>query len=285
MANTPIKQNKLRTWLLTKPLMFAAMTTALFLIVAGLASLTPIQYNRMVTSILAAIAGLITVIVTLRTLPAANLDRRSFVAVNTALTLSLDVAILMLPVLLGAANPSWIMQKFMLFASHSITTLMIVMSTLMFISLYVIGLALAAFYARYRRIRAMGVTMWRAVLTLPFGFFMLWMPGYVLPDDKPTTQVIATRPGIFTRILDWIVARPLNTAIVFVVQFGLLGLILGAYNAILSITLMAIFALWVAVRGVDKTRQDVTGKYGTLAIVINIASIIITTSVLLVRGV
>lgn len=284
MPTQKIKQNKLTAWLLTRPLLFAAMMLGATLVCGTLAALVPTPAARIATSALFLIAALASVIITLRGLPAANLDRRSFVTVCTAQTLVLDASILVLPLLFGAGTHSWLMSKIATLAIQSMMLFTILMCIVAFVSMYVTGLALSAFYARYRRIRAMGVTMWRAVLTLPFGFFMLWMPGYLLPDDTQKTPALTTNVRWFNRVIDWLMARPINAAIVFVIQFVLFGLALGAYNTILSSGLMILFAIWLTVAGADKTRRDIPGIYGTVAIAINILCIICAVGIMIAHG-
>jgi hypothetical protein len=60
---------------------------------------------------------------------------------------------------------------------------------MIFVSLYLIGVALSGIYAKYKRATTLGIKPWKVILSMPFAFLLMWTPGYLI-KDKDTKSVL-----------------------------------------------------------------------------------------------
>lgn len=275
MAET--KSNKLISWLLTRPLIFA-LTTMLFMVVSILvlgvtASIWPdlekLPYILM--TILMTLTLFTATAILVRGLPPQNLDRRSFVAITNAQTLVASVAFIALILLIAPIAPE--IMPHMLQQPKSPSFISIIASGLLL--LYLCGVHIAGLYAKYRRIRAMGVSMWRIICTAPFGFAMLWIPGYLLPAPTPKAPSLNLHNSRYARLTDWIIARPTNAAACFVILILLSNLLFGFNTILFLLAIAGAFSIWVMITGTHKFRTNIAGAYTWTAIGLNIISWIV----------
>ena len=272
-----VKKQKLISWLITRPALFA-ITSALFMFIVafGYSTITgtllgmqnPPQTPVIILMILAFLTAAAMLI---HGLPPQNLDRRSFVAINNAQTLIASIAFIT-STLVIIANAQNIMLRMLWMETHSTTSFVALMISVSLFYLYLSGLYISGLYAKYRRIRAMGVPMWRIICTAPFGFAMLWIPGYMLPTASVKNPALELQTKWYARLTDWVIARPTNTAASFVVLMLLSSFFFGFNVIMLTLGIAIAFAIWVMTTGVQKFRENIAGAYTWTAIVLNIIS-------------
>lgn len=268
------KQNKMSIWLLSRPAIFAVvafLTMTLAVIVSG--AILPGVANNPLTFILITAAFAASAFVMVRMLPGDNLDRRSFVALNNA-QMAVTSATFISSTLLIVANARSLMMRLLWMESHSGPTFMIIMIAMALFYLYLCGIYIGNLYAKYRRIRAMGVPMWKTLATAPFGFCMLWIPGYLMDEKSPRSPALTLRSKWYSRLTDWVVATPARAAGTLVALILFSGFFFGFSAILLTLTMAIIFATWAAFAGAEKMRKNIGGKYATTAIIINILVII-----------
>jgi len=260
----------LSSWLISRPIMFTLIAFFSMTIASVLAGLiggnaaTTIGYTLVAIAFLGSIGWLV------RKLPAGNLNRHQFVAINNAQTVITSVAFIA-STLIIAYNAPKIMLHLLWMESHSSVLFMIMILSLALFYLYLFGVFIGNLYAKYRRVRTMGVGVWKTLATAPFGFCMLWIPGYLMDDTKKATTPTG---GWYDRLTRWTMARPVRSAAILVLLVVMSGFTFGFPAIILTLTLGALFAAWSAIVGPDTLRKNLNGAYASVAIVINIIALI-----------
>ena len=250
------------TWTLRAPLKFAVICAALFTILALVAA--P-EFIGLMTPFVFLVAGYFTI----RGAQTGLLDRRSYVAVDNALSIlaliASEVSILITPFI-----PYIMIRAFDIARAMHI----VAMFTLFVISYYLIGLVLMNLYAVYLRVVKMGVPRWKAILTMPFT--SLYCPAYFLGDGKePKNSVIPVRSTWFARLTDWVVARPRNAVITYAILTAL-SLVTNAdvYSVVVTLTPIALFVLFMLVTNPSWRRENIAGAFANISILINIVLIV-----------
>ncbi len=270
------QNNGLLSWLVTRPIMFAIIAfvamTAATLIAGQLArSAGPLASILVVVAFLGAAAWLV------RKLPGENINRRGFIEINNAQMFITSVAFI-ISTLVIIYNAQTLMMRSLLLESQStpafIALIVALIVALAMFYLYLCGIFVANLYAKYRRIRAMGVGMWKTLATAPFGFAMLWIPGYLMPDASEKDTGRKSDRGWYGRLTDWIMSRNYRTAGVLVLLITMSGFTFGYPALLLTLGLGLIFAIWTSVVGTDRMRKNIGGAYATTAIVINVLTIV-----------
>lgn len=269
------KNNRLVSWLLTRPALFAVIAFVLMTAASALAGLlgAPTASTRGVIIVLSAFLGATGWL--LRKFPLENLDRRSFVAISNAQTLITSVAFIASTFII-AYNAQPIMMQLLWLESYSPATFLAIIILLALFYLYLCGIFIGNLYAKYRRIRAMGVSMWKTLATAPFGFCMLWIPGYLMDDAPGRANVMDVRPTWYARFTNWVISRPWHAALVLVVMIIISGFTFGFNAILLTFGLGLVFAIWSAVTGSQYMRKNIGGIYATTAIIINVITLVAT---------
>lgn len=273
------KQPGISSWLIWGPLKFAMISFALMLIAAlgyGMANSLIFDGNasRITLHVLLGVAFAAAVVLAIYKMPRSNLDRRSFVAVCNAQTFTVS-ATFIISTLLIVANAQKIMLHMLRLESHSPTMFVIVMIIAALFYLFLCGLFIANIYAKYRRCRAMGISAWKTICTLPFGYALLWIPGYLIADEKAKKDAtVAIRAKWYAKLTDWIISKPVITVIVFVALGVFSGFFFGFNAILLTMFLGIVFAIWSNIQGTKKFRKNIGGKYTTFAIAANIVLLI-----------
>lgn len=270
---------KLTSWLITRPALFAITSFAFMLIVAVICSLTigqllPENIASPIAGVAVTMGFLAAIVMLVRGLPAQNLDRRSFVAINNLQTFVISLSF-MATTLLIVTNYQQIMLRLLWLEANSAASFIAIMLAAGLFSMYLTGLFIANLYAKYRRVRAMGVPMWHIIYTIPFGFTMLWIPGYMLPGAPQKNPALPVHSGWYAKLTDWIIARPINTAMAFVVLILMSAFLFGFHATILTFTIAIAFAIWVMITGVKKFKDNIAHGYTWAATALNIISWIV----------
>lgn len=266
--------NSLVSWMLTRPALFAVIAFAAMTIGSMVGGLITGGQSVTITTAITIITFLGAAAWLVRTLPGANLTRRNFVAINNAQTLVTSV-IVIASMLYIMANAQTLMARLLWMETNSSARFLGLLIGLALFYLYLSGIYIANMYAKYRRIRAMGVSMWKTLATAPFGFSMLWIPGYLMDDPKTTSAKKDAPRGWYWRLTDWIIAHGTRTAAALVILLVLTGLTFGYFAMLVPMTMAIIFAAWSAIIGTDKMRKNLGGIYSTVAIIINVIMIVV----------
>lgn len=271
------KSQCLMSWILWRPLKFA-----LTLLGLGIAVMIPYE-------IVSATIGGATALVTLgglsiaaivfatyllfHRLPHDNLDRYSFVALENAQAYVLALAVFVAMLAIMQAQSFLISLAMMGTAGNVIFVLL---AAVMFVAYaYLVGLSLANVYAKFRRGRAMNIPTWKIICSIPFGFNLIWIPGYILPDEKaPKTPVIPIHASWYKKLTNWIVSRPSRTILAFAILTLFTGFMFGIQTIFWTCAAILLFAIWVSVVGAKHFCKNIGGTYATVAVVLNIIMIL-----------
>lgn len=260
--------NKISTWVLWAPMKFAIISMmAMMACIAIYTSINPnaSQYEIPIVMICAL---LMIIIFHIWRLPADDISRRQFVALNTAQMFITNMLFIIMTI--GILQYVGALEANMITLPQKNPLVTVAITTVGLMYLYQLGVSVGNLYAKYRRVRTMGVNAWKIICTIPFGFSMLWIAGYMLPDAKPTKT---KSTGRYARIINAICNNNIYayTAIVLLIMTS--GLFTGINVMATALTMCVIFAMWLRTRGTTITRADIPYNYSTTAIVINIVMI------------
>ncbi len=271
------KSQCLMSWILWRPLKFA-----LTLLGLGIAVMIPyeIVLNTIGVAVamwtlgILSIAAIVFAIYSLfHCLPHNNLDRYSFVALENAQAYVLALAVFVAMLAIMQAQ-SFLFSLAMMGTAGNV--IFVLLAAGLFIAYaYLVGLSLANMYAKFRRGRAMSIPTWKIICSIPFGFNLIWIPGYILPDEKaPKTPVIPIHAPWYTNLTNWIVSRPSRTISSFAILTLFTGFMFGVQTIFWTCAAVLLFAIWVSVVGTKRFCKNIGGAYATVAVVLNIIMIL-----------
>ncbi len=271
------KSQCLMSWILWRPLKFA-----LTLLGLGIAVMIPYEIvsatiggaTALVTLGILSIAAIVFATYLLfHRLPHDNLDRYSFVALENAQAYVLALAVFVAMLAIMQAQSFLISLAMMGTAGNVIFVLL---AAVMFVAYaYLVGLSLANVYAKFRRGRAMNIPTWKIICSIPFGFNLIWIPGYILPDEKaPKTPVIPIHASWYKKLTNWIVSRPSRTILAFAILTLFTGFMFGIQTIFWTCAAILLFAIWVSGVGAKRFCKNIGGTYATVAVVLNIIMIL-----------
>ncbi len=271
------KSQCLMSWILWRPLKFA-----LTLLGLGIAVMIPYEIvsatiggaTALATLGILSIAAIVFATYLLfHRLPHDNLDRYSFVALENAQAYVLALAVFVAMLAIMQAQSFLISLAMMGTAGNVIFVLL---AAVMFVAYaYLVGLSLANVYAKFRRGRAMNIPTWKIICSIPFGFNLIWIPGYILPDEKaPKTPVIPIHASWYKKLTNWIVSRPSRTILAFAILTLFTGFMFGIQTIFWTCAAILLFAIWVSGVGAKRFCKNIGGTYATVAVVLNIIMIL-----------
>lgn len=271
------KSQCLMSWILWRPLKFA-----LTLLGLGIAVMIPYEIvsatiggaTALVTLGILSIAAIVFATYLLfHRLPHDNLDRYSFVALENAQAYVLALAVFVAMLAIMQAQSFLISLAMMGTAGNVI---FVMLAAVMFVAYaYLVGLSLANVYAKFRRGRAMNIPTWKIICSIPFGFNLIWIPGYILPDEKaPKTPVIPIHASWYKKLTNWIVSRPSRTILAFAILTLFTGFMFGIQTIFWTCAAILLFAIWVSGVGAKHFCKNIGGAYATVAVVLNIIMIL-----------
>lgn len=275
------QKSKLRSWFLSAPAKFSAL---LFVLTAGITILysaiggllypnAEFLYLKPLMVLLIA-AFVFSIYKLVKWLPKDNLDRRSFVAVDNGLTFIYFIAIILSAFFL-VRSVEHVMYYMMWLQYYSVVLFFVTLSLASLIYLYVLGLLISNIYAIYRRALGMGIPKWKALLSFPFTLALIWMPGYLLPEEKKTKPVITIKSNWYAKFTDWVVAKPVNAVMVLLFTLLFTALFLNVYSACLTLFFAVIFGVWIWISGAKNFRKKLSTSFATFAASLNIAMLIV----------
>ncbi len=257
-------------WIFWTPLKFALtsffMTTLAIVISLLLAHILTISGTQITIILLTISAFIYSLIHTFKKLPKLKLDQYNYIALNNSIIIAAYIFFTVVAIL-NLVSIEVILQK-TLFCQ--IVFLFLGGITI----LYLLGLMALGIYTQYLRVRELGISKWKALCSLPFGFGMLSTAGYLLNDTKKSKKEQITESKWYSKLTDWITASDTNTVITFIFITLFNGIIIGFGTILWTLTYLLVFAIWTLKVGRKQLMKNIGKGYSTLAIAINIVSII-----------
>lgn len=261
-------KNRIFSWIIGMPIKFACITFVSYIALILLSAAVG-WYSISAWFLSAILSVIIAGFVSLRKISHDNLDRYSFIALN-------NIQMFLYSILLIFITPHSDTIYGFMFKTLSMTLpqiIVIVLAGLFYF--YLIGLWLSNIYAKYLRIRAMNVPAWKAIFSVPFGFAMLWMPGYLMQSEKDSAPVLTIPCATYDKFTRWILKSSFAAVGIISVLVLLSGLVSGTWVAIITLSMGVVFAATLRVRGEQKFRANIGRGYATSAVIVNVIMIIV----------
>lgn len=266
------KSQSLLTWLLWHPLKFALIAFGLIVLISavlnamGVSTDGPIAFGVI-------IAVVIATAITFWYMPRGNMDRRGFIALNNAQTL-IATTIFWASAIIIATYQAQITNKLLWMATMQSGMFFTIFVLVGVFYMYLFGVSLTNLYTKYQRCREMGISPWKIILSMPFGFGLLWTPGYLLDDGNKNNSSVTISARWYERLTNWIMSNPIYTTLAFALIVIYSGFFAGFNAALLTLASAVVFAIWLRIAGLSGFRGAQNRTYAYVAIVVNIAIII-----------
>lgn len=270
-----IKNTKtISNWLIFAPLKFALYTfcalsfvTFLYTFIAKLIySSAVIIQTPMI--ILCCITSLFCIAITMRKLLRNEIDRASFIAIHNAQTI-IGISLFIITSYLITSNIDVIMSKLTATGNQPTFSFIINVTIYTILSFYIFGIFIANLSAKIRRIRDLKIPTWKTILSMPFGFSALWIPGYILNQPQENNSYTIEIPHWYKRINDYIKSHTSRTTIAFVITSLVSTFLFGTSTVLLTYMLALIFGIWTLQIGKERFIKNIGGAYSTTAVIIN----------------
>lgn len=267
------KSLSLCSWLLLTPLKFALtafLIIFLFMFIANLIN-PEISNSTMVLLVFSAI--IVAAFLNLRKLPRENMDQNSFVALNNAQILIGATLFITATIIIAATEKTIIAKIMWMNTNFNMVILLTIVFAALFI-LYLCGIFITNIYAKYMRCKEIGISSWKIVCSMPFGFSLLWLPGYLLQDKNKTNPAVISHTRWYSKVTKKITSNTTYTTIAFIIITAYSSFFYGFNISILTLASALIFAVWFRIAGLSNFRQHQNNKYAYVAIIINVITII-----------
>jgi hypothetical protein len=119
------------------------------------------------------------------------------------------------------------------------------------------------------------IPTWKIILSIPFGFSALWVPGYLLNTKQIKNPSQKINSKWYNRVINWTTSNQLNTISMFVFITIISSFFAGLNAMLLTFIFALIFGIWVLQIGAKTFEKNIAKKYSSVAIITNIALIII----------
>lgn len=269
--------SKISNWILWAPLKFGLLFFGLIFLATTINAFvlerffTP-NVSQSIFIILISIALGYSAIFLAKKLPIKKMDRKSFISLHIAQTLITTICFYILTYFL-IFNMQSIMFKMTIMAAQSVITFFITMLAFGVIFSYITGVYFSNLYAKFRRIQDFNIPTWKIILSLPFGFSALWVPGFLL-DTNSKQHAVITSNKKYNKLINWTLNNPTNTVSVFIFITLFSILLFGVTPVLLTFIFALIYGIWTLQIGAKKFNQIIPGKYSTTAIIINVILIL-----------
>ena len=268
------KSQSLLTWLLWHPLKFALIAFGLIVLISavlnamGVSTDGPIAFGVIIAVVIAAA-------ITFWYMPRGNMDRRGFIALNNAQTL-IATTIFWASAIIIATYQAQITNKLLWMATMQSGMFFTIFVLVGVFYMYLFGVSLTNLYTKYQRCREMGMSPWHIILSMPFGFSLIWIPGYMLPDNtRNTTPAVSVNTRWYTKLTNLIISNPIYTTLVFALLTLFSRYFYGTLHIVITLSSALIYMLWFRFAGLSSFRQHQTRAYAYTAIAINITLIVV----------
>ncbi len=264
-------KTKLKSWLLTKPLIFTLWCLVLSVLfgfgysvvqsVLNFESVIPLYILLVLTFILPACYMI-------QKLPHEKMNQSDFVAITNGTGLISIIAFFITILTISFYSYNIQSDLMLLYISSHPVLLSFVILT----SLYLIGVALCGFYAKYKRATTLGVSPWRVILSIPFSFLLMWTPGYLI-KDKENSSELEIQSKWYAKFNKWVLSNFSNTLFVFLFLLFFKNIMAGTATLVLSVLLLILYALWYVKHKSDFIK-NINKGYSLTAVGINIVILI-----------
>lgn len=269
---------KLSKWLLWSPLKFVIsyFLWSVFLTVFLIAviAVTAKTFTNMTTLTFGVEAALLCIGCTylmIRDLPHDNLNRDNFVGLIN-LQMPIMTLLFLIPMLIIARNPDVALFKLILLSHTSRLAFVLLIIFIALVYFYVFGLLISSVYAKFRRARTMGIPTWKIICSMPMGFSLIWVPGYLMPENKNMDK---NQTGKYMSLTRNITKRPIICAAVFTAITLLSSPFFGFNLAMLTLAYALVFCIWVMTIGTKPMIKNIGGAYSTFAVAANIVMLLV----------
>jgi hypothetical protein len=259
-------ESQITNWLFRAPLKYTGLTAVLIavlaLIVNFVASPTSTAAPALTAIALVAIC-VFSIYKILRWTPDEQIDHKSFTMLNIGQAL-VGVLLVLTLGMLGIR-----MQNVM---SMNASMLMAIVGVLILVFLF--GTWMLQLKSIFCRARALGVPKWKLWLSIPFGIWLFWYPGFLAYDAKKNQDAISAKSNWMNNIGNWIVARPRNTALAFLCLV-VFHMILMAGDTIGTLSLLLVSLGFMAlIMLCKKVRENIGGIFANVIMILNIVLIV-----------
>lgn len=265
----------LKQWMLSAPIFFA-ITSFLFAIIISVLAGLLLPKNNITLSIVGAsmfITTILASILAIRKIPTKKMDRSGIVTIFNIKMLFMGLMSLIS--VLTAINlipiQTWLFT--IMQSEIGIICGFIIAICLVLISLYILGVTIMGLWACFLRARTMNIPLWKIICSIPFGFDMIWLPGYFIPNKAEKKSIVTTRIKWISKLTNWTFASPTNAVFVFTLFIIGTGLFNGITATLLTISMLLMFGIWLMQMGNKKFEKNIGGTYSTTAVIINFAII------------
>ena len=265
------EKTPLKSWLLTKPLVFTLWFLILGLILGFGYSVIQSVFNfETITPlyILLALTFILPACYTIQKLQRDKMNQSDFVAITNGAGLISITASFIAILTIGMYGNQVQHDMMRLYILHP-TTFYILLSFIMLTSLYLIGVAISGIYAKYKRVVTLGISPWKVILSMPFAFLLMWTPGYLI-KDKEIKSALEIKSQWYSKLNKWVLSNFGNTLFAFLLLIFFKSLIAGSATLILAIISLVIYALWYTKHKSDFVK-NINKGYALTAVGINLA--------------
>ncbi len=269
------QQTTLKQWLVSTPIFFA-LTSFLFAVTLSVLAGLLMPKSETTLSIIGTamiVTTIISGILAIRRIPTHKMDRAGIV---TIFNIKMIILVLMSVISLIMAFNLVPLQMWLLTLMQNPTGIIIgflLAVCLVLLSLYILGVTIMGFWACFLRARTMKIPLWKIIFSIPFGFDMLWVPGYFIPAKQSKKPVVATNIKWISNLTNWTFARLSNAGFLFVALIIGTGIFNGLTTTLLSLSILLLFAIWIMQMGDKKFEKNIGNTYATTAVIINIVMI------------
>lgn len=263
------KSLSLLSWVLWQPLKFAVISFLMIMLVIMMFGIIAPDASPASVSLAVLVAFVASAFATYYKLPRENMDRRGFVALNNA-QMAIVATIFSVAMSIIVVYKNAIAMKLMWFYTHFNATDAIIICAVLLLFLYLCGIFVTNLYAKYRRCREIGIAPWKIVCSMPFGFSLLWTPGYLLDDTDKGAPAVAVHAKWYKQLTNWVISRPIYTTLAFTLITIYSIFFYGRRAVMVTLACAVVFALWYRVTGLAGFRQQQGRKYALFAIAVNI---------------
>ena len=275
-----MKQTTLTTWLLKLPLKFAILSFISILLISFLypfivGLLSGSQQISTGTMFAIIIVGILTgTYFSVKKAPRIKMDSMSFITIHTAQTLFMFLLFCLSTYLLISSHQNLLFNMMIMESKFSGTTpILILLLAISF--LYMLGVEIFNIYAKIRCMQNFNIPSWKILLSIPFGFSALWVPGYLINTKKAKKPSQEIHAKWYAKLINWTVKNRLNTISMFVFITILTSFFAGLSAILLTFSFALMFGIWNLQVGAQQFEKNMAKKYSSVAVIINIALIIL----------
>ena len=269
--------SQLKQWLFTKPIIFSLILFGSVTVLGLLFSIaqTFLQFDMMESQLAIYVIFILSIAFAayfvIKKLPHDKMPQKDFIAITNGTSI-ISLASSLVVISIYEIFAGTLRQKMMMMYSLHPVMLNIILGLLIAFALYILGVAVSGVYAKYKRVTTMGVSPWKAILSMPFAFLMLWTPGYLIEDkDKKSNLLIKSK--WYNSFNNWVISNFSNVLFVFLFLLFAKSVIAGLPTMILTIALLIIYTLWY-VKHKSEFVKTINNGYALTSVGINIAVIL-----------